>query len=129
MRKTLFILSLFPLLTFGQNQFCENLNTENFTELSNQINTYFINNNSDSLGQNKINLKFTEIDSLINYLSGLEFIDTAHYRHKGGGIMKTAILMTDIIISTDFQGIKGNYIIRLLCDNYTKVVFFRKWEE
>ena len=31
--------------------------------------------------------------------------------------MKTAILMTDIIISTNFQGIESNYIVRLLFEN------------
>ena len=39
-----------------------NLSTEIFTELSNQITTYFKNNNLDSLGQNNNDIIFTEID-------------------------------------------------------------------
>ncbi len=125
MRRLLFVILIVPLLSFGQDKFCKALYLENFSSLSDQINTYFVDNNIDSLGQNKTDVKFREIDSLIKDLSQLNCIDTVKYRGRRGLVMKTGVLMTDIIISQNANGVTSNYIIRLIFENYTKVVFIR----
>jgi hypothetical protein len=117
MKKLLLTLFLFPIFTFGQNEICESLSIEFFPDLSDQINTYFINNNLDSLGQNKTDIKFNEIDYFIDYLSQLNCIDTAYYRNNRGSIMKTAIGMTDIILSSSIHERKKSYIIRFSFEN------------
>lgn len=126
MKLSLLILSLYPVLIFGQNKICDNLITQNFDSCSGEINTYFINNNSDSLSQNNIALKFNELDSFIEFIINLNCIDTAYYRDGRGFVMKTGILMTDIVLVSD---INDRYMLRLMFKNYTEVAFLRKWED
>jgi hypothetical protein len=129
MKNLLLTLTMLPLLTFGQDNFCIELESKNFVKLSKQIDTYFINNSIDTTSKYNQETKFTEVDSLISFLSDQSCTDTVKYRLSRGFIMKSIPPMADILISQNTNGIQYNYIIRLQFDNRTKVVFFRDWKK
>lgn len=120
--KAILLLFLFcPLFVIGQNQICNDLIRNDYESTIKFIDSFFVENNLDSLGENNIEVKTKEINLLIDALNKIACVDSVYYVSPRIYMLPT-IIATDIILETEVENSTQKYLITLLFKNYTQVV-------